>query len=1265
MMTSKLTPSGSRFSTFRFWSSRFLTGVSGPRGRTGFAGLLAGFYLLACCHHFLAVFGAALSSVTAMAVAIAVGVEFGNRPVRRSVAGMSVGQLRGIFTKDYAIWHAFLAVWCLLLPWFFDAVLAVMGRIPAEVMAAPGRALLFQLLAALVLLSVPLFGLTRLPILLSAIFSQDAGDVRKVVVRERGFVWRAASWLFRFSRLSRLFSPFEASRLQDVFGRYLLGLVGALLLGTLVIAPWGSLRVMVAMACCGSFCVSGLIAFRLWNAHFQMPELVDALQTGDSQTGDSQKSDSYKKKRSKKVPRKTVAKTVEGDAISPRQLPLLNGWHCLFAVGLGGLLAIVLRMVGQLSVAGGYLVFTEWAVLLGGLAWGLSRRGGLSGSETFQKQSSRGEPVRSFRPALFGLLIAGWGAVVLCSYGLLTRLSLMVSWAVYQLLAGVDAVVSYCVLEMQGTFSDEFLVWFSLMVSRVISESWLTMLCHCGLVMLVLFPLGFGWGRLVGSSSFIGSSKNTGGDRAGNRLPNLQLFALVTGYLVVHWVGFVRWDVADLLCGFSWGLAGLSGCHLVMSSWGTETKAKTTKPVGKLRAVPVTTLVVALVAALIAVPFLRSEYDSGKTARQLFATNVTRAYLQGTDSSKLSFLDEGRLIFSQEGAHGTLTVWRLRGNQLQIRENGIPKAIVSTRPQYCPHFSAEMMPAVMPLVLHEQPRRVMILGIGGGVPLTTSLRFPVEHVTCVEGNQQLTELLENVVWKESGEIPFEDRRLHYLPIDPTLAVACKSGAYDVVISNPDHSALLHSSAYFTQEFYQGVSRQLSDDGIFCQRFQQIDYGPMPLQSIVKTLQAVFQNVVAIQIANGETALLATNSAKGLSRAGLLERFQAENVRGALSELGWDWSVPLNLIAYSHDGLKEFAASSSIAINTAGNGRLAYRLPQEMLRWGPKMAEFQKSIAAYGSRFAESHQVNSSRPEFLRRLREMVSERRLKVMYPDKWWTYRTKLKDQIRNRPRTQIQKVGYATKAGGLHPEDRRRMYYLDALDRAKKEPTLRNIQRVSNYIAPYDPTFSYFLHHEVAELYLNAPERDFQDELRHRLHAVYFADSQDRSIRCITAAIQLLTEHREAAESPMACWDHLNALLQLVRSRWKLRGMGKPSSVQIAINDVDHSLGAIKSALTTMNSLRESADVSESDWKTRRAILEQGMVGPLRAYRAVLVKYHLEQRYKLDQLLNEELPDEESADDEKTPEELLEFLKKQKAAQQEAAKQKTGKQEEKKGND
>jgi hypothetical protein len=627
-------------------------------------------------------------------------------------------------------------------------------------------------------------------------------------------------------------------------------------------------------------------------------------------------------------------------------------------------------------------------------------------------------------------------------------------------------------------------------------------------------------------------------------------------------------------------------------------------------------------------------YSPAATARTLFSTNVSVARRGKLASNLLQHLDDGRLLQIREGSRGTYTVWKHNGHQIHWRENGVPIGVASLDSEIFPTYAAEVLPAALPLILHEAPQRVMVLGLGSGEPLRAALEFPIQSLVCVEPDRALVRLVEEVPFDNLGRrIPvleavdgenapliqveppptptflfsFLDDRLRFEVVDPALAMlgTQSTDRFDVIVSNPDHSFLARSAPYFTRQFYANAARRLAAGGVFSQRLQMLDYGPEPLRRIVATLQSVFRDVAAMEMAPGEFVLLATNDERGLIRPPLTSRLAAPHLRSLLARVGIDWSALLGFGGYSHDTLAEFSGGGR-RINTVADSRLAFSLPCEVLRWGTKVTELQASLVGQGSTLAMWIGDAEDLTEGIRRQRDVSEQIDLLATTSDEYWAYRRRVKELITKRPESAIRQVKHDRGGSTPLPDTAWRLKYFEALGRAAKTKSTADIDRVAEFESPYDPLVSYFLHQEVAELLSRADERDCARELRHRWHALYFTSANDRSVRNVCDVINLLLDHPEAEPKAIQRRDDLDALLQLLATRWQLRIGSQPKSTQAMLQDVDLTLKVTDRACDALAELTRECGLPTTAWSARRSVVQQLITLPLRDYRARLLPIH-----------------------------------------------------------
>lgn len=986
--------------------------------------------------------------------------------------------------------------WTLLLPWVIAGQTFLAGYVPLTVWSVEGPRLMVGLVCA-----IP--------------------------------VWFMSGWLW--SSLAIGTYEFAIQRRWN-FSSVSIGLAVGVALGigasACVLAPWIGAWSAVAVAVAGVICariVGGIVQSR-----------INADDRIFSDPASSQPS--------------IAAFVGEPKATASHETLLSRLVRFASAVALGGMLAAVMRLMGQLMPNGSQVYFAEWM----GLAIGFALGRALQGYGSVSKESST------------------WLMLVPAAAGAL-------------LLATLPAIVD-----------------ISLWANASLTSVALLMMFRSLLLVLATAPVGF---AMAGLKSVAQSSYVRG------------LSALAAG------IGFV----ATQYCFESAGLVGvLTALSTVLVLLGLSPLLAAT---GEKRSWLGTTGIVGCSLLGLSVPIWRSHDNPSQTAKMLFSTPAFVAHRAGWESHLLPMLDDARAIDTREGTRGPLTVWRTHGLEVHLRENGIPRAVVSADTAAHPQFAPEVLQVVFPLVMAQQPNRILLLGASGGVPLSTCVQFPVHRVVCAESDRHLIDIIRGPIARETGFDPLADDRTSVIAVPPAMAVMASPEEFDVILSSPASSSIMAGGAMFTVEHYRHASRCLAEGGIFCQRFQAVDYGPDPLRMVIQSMRQAFLETIVIETAAGEFLLLGTNTPGAFVPDDLPARLDTLHVRRLLARSGLDWSALLNFPAYDHAALEEICQEAHTRTNSPANGLFALHAPMELMRWGSKLHEMQNVLTAARtspapfsipdedpdtteepdsteevaqstrkSRLLEWLGDSRVSSDLLRRLSEVATQYKLVREHPEShWWQYRKALREQLQNRPHSSVQQVSHRVDKSTLHPEDDRRKNYFTALGLAAQQPTVERIEAVASHLQPYDPLVSYFARQEIADLQ-SRDEVDPASELVNRLHVIYFAPGVDASTRNVAAAMDLLVRHPEAISDPARRFDVLNGLVQTLRNRWESRQAYPVQSPRRQLSDVNRSVVATDKAVQAMESMYAAADISDAEWSSRKQVIERMLLRPLHAYRGQL---------------------------------------------------------------
>lgn len=741
-------------------------------------------------------------------------------------------------------------------------------------------------------------------------------------------------------------------------------------------------------------------------------------------------------------------------------------------------------------------------------------------------------------------------------------------------------------------------VRLALWENSTISQVWLLQSLRFALVGVVLGPIALSCGALLGRrGSVFGLSAAMGSASVSMwLLPSIGVWNLAlaaTSLLLVAAVG-------------SWisRYAPASG-----STAAKDSKiAKEPDAIAfRLRRPRIVVAAVCVLFGLTAPVWVR--YRPELAAKVLFDSSVFVASRSTTPWEQLPVLDEGRAAIVVEGDRGTLSAWTFAGSRVLVRENGIPKGSLATNAGFAPRFLPDLLPTVLPLVTHERPTSLLLLGLRAGEPLVAATMFPLQRIVCVEADRGVTSLCRTMLSKDKAASAMNDDRLETRVCDPTFAVRTMRETFDVIVASADQPSLPQAATSFTVESLRDAARCLNDDGLFAIRFQHIDLGPRPVRALAATMSAAFREVAAVEMAPGELLFLGTNSERGFAREGFIEHWQRPQVRQLLASAGWDWSAPLRLGMLNHDAIQELAGQRGAVVNVASRSTWPFRLPTEVMRWENKLQLVQNELGkhsrfllAWGGEAADNADVAA-------RLSEWELSRAIIRRHQDEFWAYRKQVKQHMTGSTRAMIQQVSHTKTESGLHPDDDRRLRYFRTIGELAKQSSLTeaDLDRLRHFESPFDPLVTPFLYQEVIELSARCSDRDPAAELRHRLAAIYFSTSADRSIRNVADALQFANSTPAAFANKTEQFDQLNALLQMLLARWSARGEFHPTSSRVALNDIERSIAAAETSFTTLEALAAEGIVPVAEWTARKQLLERRLVRPLRTYRGQVLQHYV----------------------------------------------------------
>lgn len=149
----------------------------------------------------------------------------------------------------------------------------------------------------------------------------------------------------------------------------------------------------------------------------------------------------------------------------------------------------------------------------------------------------------------------------------------------------------------------------------------------------------------------------------------------------------------------------------------------------------------------------------------------------------------------------------------------------------------QLLLAHFPMLFHENPKMVLVLGLASGITSGEVMHYPVDRLDTIEINQQVVEASNffipwnnNLLQNPKSNLIIQDGRAHLELTNQT---------YDVIISEPSNPWMAGLASLFTHEFMTLARNRLNENGIYVQWLHsyQMDWPTFAL--IGRTFSEVF------------------------------------------------------------------------------------------------------------------------------------------------------------------------------------------------------------------------------------------------------------------------------------------------------------------------------------------------------------------------------------------------------------------------------------------
>jgi spermidine synthase len=266
------------------------------------------------------------------------------------------------------------------------------------------------------------------------------------------------------------------------------------------------------------------------------------------------------------------------------------------------------------------------------------------------------------------------------------------------------------------------------------------------------------------------------------------------------------------------------------------------------------------------------------------------------------------------------------------RENGVTIMAIGGNVEADTSFTQRrhfILKGHLPLLLHEHPNEVAVIGLGLGITLSATARHPeVEKVQLIELSPEMV-AAHNYLKELTGDI-LNNSKIQLLIDDGRNFFSMTNKKFDMITADPIHPRISGVGYLYTQEYFHKIKACLKPGGVVCQWMPMYHISPESFNVAFRTFSSVFDNAFFWYV-RGHGLFVATTG-EPIDYQQFSRRFASAAVSGDMSDI--DIENGEKLLSYMLMGPREIHAYlekfNSKTINKDDNAYLEYFTPFEYL-----------------------------------------------------------------------------------------------------------------------------------------------------------------------------------------------------------------------------------------------------------------------------------------------------------------------------------------------
>lgn len=275
-----------------------------------------------------------------------------------------------------------------------------------------------------------------------------------------------------------------------------------------------------------------------------------------------------------------------------------------------------------------------------------------------------------------------------------------------------------------------------------------------------------------------------------------------------------------------------------------------------------------------------------------------------------SYIMKGeKILFYEEGPAATVMIAHRPGRSLVFSDTRLWVNGNLATAAYYEGLQINRFQGALPMVLHPDPKDVLVICFGTGTTFGTLSQFDVNVVDNVEIARTVTHGAP--FFKSENSDVLNNPKSNIIIDDGRSYLEVTNKKYDVITEEPMHPALAGVVNLYTVEYYELVKSHLKEGGIMSQWIPLYALSVDDVKMLTATFQSVFEHTT-IWIANADIFLIGSSERQSVDFDRIKERLARPNIKRIMGEIDLEDPIEfLSTFLMNEDVVREYARGAPV------------------------------------------------------------------------------------------------------------------------------------------------------------------------------------------------------------------------------------------------------------------------------------------------------------------------------------------------------------------